>query len=370
AKFDLAFLRAAGVPWPAVPIFDTQLAAMLLGAGTAEGTLRQTSLELVAARHLGASLDKTLQGSDWGGSLSPSQLAYAAADATTTLRLVPVLKAALEAAGLTQAAAIEFGCVPALAWLETCGVPIDAARWRDRAVREAHQAEALEAQLCATLLASRGGSGLLLVDAFHWKSPAQVLDLLQQRGHAITSTDSSTLAPLAGADPLIPLLLDYREADKRAGTYGVPWLEKAVHPLTGRVHASYSQLGSAAGRMSCTKPNIQNLPRSATYRGCITADPGWCIVKADYSQIELRLGAVIAGDTAMLTAYRSGADLHAATAARLTGVPVDQVTPEARQLAKAVNFGLLYGMGAPRLQGHAQDMFRVTMTAADAQRYR
>ena len=226
----------------------------------------------------------------------------------------------------------------------------------------AHQAEALEAQLCAALLASRGSSGLLFAEAVNWQSQAQVLDLLRQRGHTLDNTDSSTLAALA-ADPLIPLLMDYREAVKRAGTYGVRWIEEAVHPLTGRVHAHYVQLGSAAGRMSCTRPNMQNLPRSAVYRGCITADEGSCIVKADYSQIELRIAAVIAQDQAMLAAYRAGEDVHAATAARLTGVPVDQVTPEARQFAKAVNFGLLYGMGAARLQGYAHDTFRVTMEA-------
>ena len=370
AKFDLGFLHASGLPWPEAPLFDTQLAALLLGAGTADGKLPQSRLDLVAARYLGTSLDKTLQVSDWSGTLSPAQIAYAAEDAATTLHLVPVLKTALEAAGLAQVTAIECGCVPALTWLETCGLPIDTARWRDRAVRDEHQAEALEAQLCATLLANRGGSSLLLPEAVNWQSQAQVLALLQQRGHTLSSTDSSTLGAFAAVDPLIPLLLDYREAVKRAGTYGVRWLEDAVHPLTGRVHANYLQLGSAAGRMSCTKPNMQNLPRSTAYRGCITPDPGSCIVKADYSQIELRIAAVIARDTAMLDAYQAGEDVHATTAARLTGVPIDQVTPEARQLAKAVNFGLLYGMGAPRLQGYAQDTFRVTMTAAEAQHYR
>ena len=159
---------------------------------------------------------------------------------------------------------------------------------------------------CTLLAQSRNGSGHLFPEALNWQSPQQVLDLLQHRGHAITKTDSETLAALADADPLIPVLLDYREAEKRAGTYGLAWLDKAVHPLTGRVHADYLQLGSRAGRMSCTKPNIQNLPRSKTYRGCITAEPGSCIVKADYSQIELRIAAVIAQDAAMLEAYRDG----------------------------------------------------------------
>ena len=166
------------------------------------------------------------------------------------------------------------------------------------------------------------------------------------------------------------MLLDYREAEKRAGTYGLAWLDKALHPVTGRIHADYLQLGSRAGRMSCTKPNIQNLPRTETYRSCITAEPGSCIVKADYSQIELRIAAVIAQDAAMLAAYRDGQDLHTITAARLLGVAPEQVTSDNRQLAKAVNFGLLYGMGAPRLQTYARQNYRVSLTLKEAEQYR
>ena len=166
------------------------------------------------------------------------------------------------------------------------------------------------------------------------------------------------------------MLLEYREAEKRAGTYGLAWLEKAVHPMPGRVHADYLQLGSRAGRMSCTKPNVQNLPRTKTYRGCITAESGSCIVKADYSQIELRIAAVIAQDVAMLEAYRAGQDLHSLTAARLLGVAPEQVTSESRQLAKAVNFGLLYGMGARTLQTYARQNYRVSLTLKEAEQYR
>src|SRR5262245_18173374 len=330
------------------------LAAQLLGAGTAEGMLKECGLAPVAQRVLGIALDKAFQTSDWTGTLTPAQLCYAARDAHVTFQLVPVLQQALATAALEQVAAIECRCVPALAWLELAGVPLDAQRWRDRAAYEANQAHALEAQLGALLTQSRNGSGHLFPETINWQSPQQVLDVLQHRGHAITATDSETLAALAEVEPLSPVLLDYREAVKRAGAYGLAWLDKALHPTTGRVHADYLQLGSRAGRMSCTKPNIPNLPRSQTYRGCITAEPGSCIVKADYSQIELRIAAVMAQDAAMLEAYRAGQDLHSLTAARLLGVAPEQVTSESRQLAKAVNLGLLYGMGATTLQTYAR----------------
>src|SRR5262249_61862090 len=119
-----------------------------------------------------------------------------------------------------------------------------------------------------TILAqSRNGSGHLFPEALNWHSPQQVLTLLQHRGLALAKTDSETLAALAEAEPLIPVLLDYREAEKRAGTYGLAWLEKAVQPLTGRGHADYLQLGSLAGRASCTKPNVQKRPRAKATRG-------------------------------------------------------------------------------------------------------
>jgi DNA polymerase I-like protein with 3'-5' exonuclease and polymerase domains len=370
AKFDLKFLRTAGLPWPTGPVLDTMLAAQLLGAGTADGQLKQCSLAAVAQLYLSLDLDKALQTSDWTGTLTPAQLCYAARDAHVTFQLVPVLQQALATAALEQIVAIECRCVPALAWLELAGVPLTAQRWRDRATYETHQAHALEAQLGALLVQSRNGSGALFPEATNWQSPQQVRDVLQHRGHAVTKTDSETLTALVGADPLIPVLLDYREAEKRAGTYGLAWLDKALHPITGRVHADYLQLGSRAGRMSCTKPNIQNLPRSKTYRSCISAEPGSCIVKADYSQIELRVAAVIAQDADMLAAYRAGQDLHTTTAAHLLGVPPEQVTSETRQLAKAVNFGLLYGMGAATLQTYARQNYRVSLTPPEAAQYR
>ena len=230
AKFDLKFLRAAGLPWPTSPVFDTMLAAQLIGAGTVEGMLKECGLAPVAQRALGLELDKALQTSDWTGTLTPAQLCYAARDAHVTFQLVQVLQQALVTAGLEQVAAIECQCVPALAWLEMAGVPLDAQRWRDRATYEAHQAQALEAQLGALLTQSRNGSAHLFPEAMNWQSPQQVLDVLQHRGHAITATDSETLAALAEVEPLIPVLLDYREAVKRAGTYGLAWLDKARPP--------------------------------------------------------------------------------------------------------------------------------------------
>jgi DNA polymerase I-like protein with 3'-5' exonuclease and polymerase domains len=200
------------------------------------------------------------------------------------------------------------------------------------------------AQLQALVGRDAGQFSFLETPTVNWQSPAQVRALLRVRGHELTATDSKTLSTIE--DPLVPVLLEYRDAVKRAGTYGREWIDTYRHPRTGRLHADYFQLGAWSGRKSCGNPNVQTIPRSAAYRSLIRVEPGRALVKADWSQIELRLAAVIAQDTEMLQAFRAGADLHTVTAARVLGVPIPQVTKHHRQVAKALNFGLVYGMGA------------------------
>jgi DNA polymerase-1 len=372
-KFDFKFLVAAGLPWPTGQVSDTMLAAQLLGAGTPEGMLRQCGLAAVVERYLHLRLDKAEQRSDWTGPLSHRQLRYAAIDAAILLPLADTLEDALRSAGLCRVAAIEGACVPALAWLELAGLPVDEAQWRDRAASERHRMEALQATLNALVGHPSGnGDGFALPaePSVNWQSPSQVLVLLRSRGYGIENTDSATLLPLANDDPLIAHLLDYRDAAKRAGTYGETWLDDHLHPMTARIHADYLQAGSTAGRMSCARPNVQNLPCSLAYRGAIRAREEHVLVKADFSQIELRLAAAMAPDEAMLTAFRAGKDLHVLTASQVLGIPEDQVEKDQRQLAKALNFGLIYGMGAGRLQEHAWTTYRVRMREDEAIHHR
>jgi DNA polymerase-1 len=122
--------------------------------------------------------------------------------------------------------------------------------------------------------------------------------------------------------------------------------------------------------MACSDPNLQNIPRGREYRACFRAQPGWVLVKADYSAIELRLAAVIARDGGMLQAFQDGQDLHRQTAALVLGVPEVEVTKEQRQLAKALNFGLLYGMGAQTLIQHTASGYEVTLSLEEAEQHR
>jgi DNA polymerase-1 len=134
------------------------------------------------------------------------------------------------------------------------------------------------------------------------------------------------------------------------------------------VYAGWRQLGANSGRMACTAPNLQNLPRDVRYRRCFVAPPGRVLVKADYSQIELRIAAQVAGEDRMIAAYRRGDDLHTLTARTLLGTT--DVTKADRQLAKAVNFGLLYGMGARGFRRYARSHCGVELTEDQAEQYR
>jgi DNA polymerase-1 len=164
-------------------------------------------------------------------------------------------------------------------------------------------------------------------------------------------------------------LLRWKELDKLLSAFGHSY-SAHISPATGRIHASFQIAGAATGRMTCRRPNVQNPPKSGGFRALFSAPPGRVLVVADYSQIELRVMALVANEKTMLAAYRNGIDLHRKTAAALIGVALDMVTKQQRQLAKATNFGLLFGQGAPGLANYARTQYGVEMSEADARQYR
>jgi DNA polymerase-1 len=166
-------------------------------------------------------------------------------------------------------------------------------------------------------------------------------------GHYSTSGD--ILDALSGKHPVVDWVIEHRELSKLKSTY-VEALPAAVDPKTGRVHTSYSQTGAVTGRLSSSNPNLQNIPirteEGRRVRNGFIAAPGSVLLSVDYSQIELRIVAHMAHDEAMLAAFKAGQDIHATTAAAIYGIPLAEVTKEMRRHAKAINFGLIYGMSA------------------------
>ena len=197
------------------------------------------------------------------------------------------------------------------------------------------------------------------------RSPKQVKEALEKRGLKLKSTDEVSL--VMSGDAAAELVLKSRAAEKRAQM--IATYREAVGK-DERIHAEFDPLGTATGRFSCREPNLQNVGRDAGMRSCFVAGPKQVLGIADYSQIELRVAAFLAKEEAMLAAFRSGQDIHALTAGKLAGKAADRVGEEERKLAKAVNFGLLYGMSARGLAEYGRISFGLKLSEEEARDFR
>jgi DNA polymerase-1 len=343
AKFDYAFLKAEH-DISLSPVFDTMLAAQLLDGGEYGPSY---ALETVAERYAGIELDKSARGEDWSGELSEAQIEYAAKDAAVLLPLRERLKEALKEEGLDYVSGIEFRAVATIAEMELAGIKLDVAKWREleKTVRRRRDeaALALDAQFPAP-------EGVLPLEGLgprlNLNSPQQITEAFRSLGIELADTRVWTL--LKVNHPAARLLLEYRELQKRLGTY-LETYPSFVHPKTGRIHANFLQCRVPTGRLACTSPNIQQVPHEDEFRSCFVAEEGNVLVIADYSQIELRILAEVSGDPGFVQAFQEGEDLHRVTAATMFGMEKDKVTKEQRSAAKRINFGLAYGRGPKSL---------------------
>src|SRR6185295_5497969 len=179
-------------------------------------------------------------------------------------------------------------------------------------------------------------------------SPSQVIETLARMGSMLEGTRGWQLQALAKEHSVIAKLLEDRAVQKALTSYGTMLLDH-VNPVTGRIHADFHQIGATGGRMSCSDPNLQQVPNTPEYRSCFRAPEGRKLVIADYSQIELRILADWSQDTALVKALISGEDLHCVTASQMFGIPLDEVSKEQRAAAKQLNYGIMYGLGAQGL---------------------
>jgi DNA polymerase-1 len=356
ALFDVGFLERLGYV-PGVALDTMLLSILLYGPKQPKGF---HSLAGCVERELGRALDKEEQRSDWGRpDLTPAQLAYAAADVAALSPLYRALRAKIEANGLAKVAKLERRALPAVAWLAGSGVRIDRPAWEALALESAAEAERRTAEANA-LAPPRPGDE----PVWNFGSAPQVKGMFALLGVALPNTKKETLAGLA--HPLADAICRVRSARKRVETYGPDWL-KCVND-DGRVYADWYQIGCRTGRMSCQRPGLQQLPRDKRFRRCFVAPPGRAFVKADYSQIELRVAAKVTGDRALTEVFKAGGDVHALTARAVLGA--DEVTAEQRHLAKAIGFGLLFGMGAATFRAYAFESYGVALTLGQAEQYR
>ncbi|MDG2149161.1 MAG: DNA polymerase I [Planctomycetota bacterium] len=355
-KYDLLVLSRYGLQ-PKRIAFDTMLASYCLDAHQA-----QHGLDFLSLKHLGITKIPTSdligkgakQISMWDVPVSRCG-EYACEDADCTFQLWELFEKKLEGSEVQEVFRdIEIPVLSVLQSMETHGVFIDRDLLARVGTEMGERIETLRAEIHE-----------LAGEEFNVGSPKQLGQILFEKlaihdelgikrikkTKTGFSTDASVLE-LLSAHPLAAKVIVYRQLTKLKGTY-VDALPALIHPYSGRIHTSYNQAVAATGRLSSTDPNLQNIPiRTAEgrrIREAFVAEPGNVLLAADYSQVELRLLAHLSGDEALIDAFQSGEDIHRRTAALVFGVEQSDVSSEMRSRAKAINFGIIYGMGAQRL---------------------
>ena len=350
AKYDLAVLARYGID--VAPIDDTMLISFTLEGGLRKGHgMDELSKEWLGHEPIAfktvAGTGKAQKSFKYVG--LPEATCYAAEDADVTLRLWEHLKPRLAHEGLaTIYETVERPLPRVLVDMELAGVKVDTQRLRELSNDFGVRMGELEAE--AHRLAGR---------PFNLGSPKQIGEILYQEmglstgkttGGGAASTDASVLEDLAAQGHALPrTLLDWRQLSKLKGTY-TDNLVEAINPKTGRVHTSFKLAAATTGRLASEDPNLQNIPirteEGRKIRRCFIAEPGHVLISADYSQIELRLLAHIGDIPQLKRAFAEGLDIHAMTASEMFGVPIEGMPSETRRRAKAINFGIVYGISA------------------------
>jgi len=280
-------------------------------------------------------------------------------DSGNEVELLHSLKAGLlkelDDSRLTETARLESDCIRATAEMEKNGFLLDGKRLIVGRTKFVNRKEALEQDLHIEL------------GEINLNSRQQVIDAFGAKGITLTNIKDETLLEHFDDHPCFKSLYEYGKITRTIST--IDNLLGHMNPETSRVYPRYKQIGAPTGRFSCSQPNVQSTPKGS-FRACFIAPPGHKLVIADYSQVELRVLAEITQDERMINAFRKGEDLHRLTASVITGIPLEQITSKERQAAKAVNFGLIYGMGAEGLRNHAYRKYGASMTLEDSSKFR
>ena len=352
------------------PLFDTYRASAIISNGLHLehnlGALYSRYLpELKAVKH-------EFEGgrSDWTKpELSEKQLQYAAEDVAHCDKLKEKLRAKLKKLRLLKIALLEFRAIWPEVAMELNGFAFNKEKWLALAKVNAAKAKEILEVLYRDLPDPYGQVSLPGMGAgFNINSPKQIMMSLNRMGVDIESTDSDTLAMVAKDFPITEQIILYRQYKKRCTTYGPDYL-KNVRDDTGCIHTSYYPF-TESGRYASSKPNLQQIPRTADFRSCFIAKEGWRLLVCDYGQIEVRLMAQASQDKVLLEIFRKGQDPYISVAANILGIPYEQVTKKQRQMAKPIVLGYMYGLGAKKMVIYAQSTFGVTMSLKEAQTHR
>lgn len=392
-KFDLSFLLAHYGDFLVRNVRDLYLEELLLSERR-QG--QRHDLATVLNRRLGIQIAKGIDHEqvDWTGDLSADMVRYAREDVEKLPLLDAEMDRQLALTYQTQAAEIENNAVLATAYMGLNGVGVDRPAWEAAIADWDAHADDLYTQLTT-----------LIPEPVNWNAPAQVVAALNTflgpSAKPIENARKETLRDRVGTHPIFEVLLEYKHYSKRGQNWGrtnwdllsdaeaeglrtylatVPWgrrdyvrgpgknlgyLDKFIHPVTGRIHPSWWQIGADTCRYSCSAPNLQQLPHDDAFRRLVRAQPGNVLVSIDFQQIEVLTAAVVANDRTMLKNFIDGVDTHAAAVNLVTGIAVEDVTKDQRQLGKAINFGLQFAGGAQMLSNYARVSYGVQNFSVD-----
>lgn len=359
-SFDLKFLRRLGLD--PRKVMDVQILGYILTAGLNEST----SLASLAKKYLNITMEKETRSSfimdpnevklrlesgaipEW----TQRQKEYAVYDVET---LFPIYDAEVDEIlrkDLKKIAWIETNLIPVVTDIEYKGIHVDEKEWLKLAEEARKESEKLYTEIVTKLAGTSNLQTSLFPEAtgdyiMNLNSVKEVKEKLEANGMKLSTLSKTEIGHIK--DPLIAKLVAYKEAEKKVGTYGESWIA-LKNNITGRIHTDLNQM-VATGRFSSRNPNIQNLPADPRYRKCFTPEKGYKFICADYSQIEMRILAEFSGDDNLITAFRSGVDMHSFTASRMFNVPIEQCGSgtEYRKYGKTLNFATIYGLGAKAL---------------------
>lgn len=349
-KYDMETLAGNGMPMNGL-VFDTMLAAYVLNPG-----VREYSLDALALSEFGyqkISIESLIgpKGKDQKSMKDvplDAVAPYACEDAWMAFKLYEYYVPLLEKDGLLSLLeTIEVPLVPVLCDMEQNGISLDRSVLKKLSIQADKKLTKAQEEIYS-----------LAGKTFNIGSPQQLKEVLFsdlqispariKKGKTGLSTAAAELEKMKGLHPIIEHILQYRELSKLKNTY-IDVLPTLIDPSSERVHTSFNQTITTTGRLSSSNPNLQNIPIRQEFgreiRRAFIAAPGYALLSADYTQIELRIVASLANDQKMIQAFREGADIHRSTAAEMNGVRPEDVTPEQRRAAKEINFGVLYGMG-------------------------
>lgn len=320
-------------------IYDTMLVEQLLHLGLHS----KASLDHLVKRHLGITMDKQPRDTfkDYYQEFQPYQLEYAANDAIVLPEIRNCQLPLITQHGFKDVCRLEFEFTKPMCEMELNGMKLDVQKWRAIMGDVEKEKLRVEKTINTLLTPLEDQTTLFGVSLINIDSPIQLKKSLNKLGLPVESTDDAELSKYKGVK-VVDAILEYRKYAKLISTYAEPVIEK-IHDETGRLHTEFKQMVST-GRMSSSRPNLQNIPKKQKYRSCFIAEDGYVLITADMSGAELRILGNLSQDRVFIDSYRHGVDLHTKTAADTFGVSMGNVTEDQRDAAKALNFGLCYGL--------------------------